>query len=397
MAKEIEFSVMPESADQIQPLLDQFEAEHHIHVRLRLLTWDTAWSDLVKVALYRDNLDVSEVGSTWLGDLIGMDALHPFSRQEIQLLDKETAFLPEAWRGGALATDPQQWGIPWLVGTRLLHYRRDLLARAGIDEQTAFQSGAQLPETFKRLQANGVKIPWIIPTRPVTQTILNVFGWIWDAGGDLVTPDGKQTLFSEPAARAGIQAYFALGRYLAREARNLDDGQVHQVFLHNPEAAVTLGTFQLFLIAREQNLSELTSQLGIAPFPGPAYLGGSYLVVWKHSPRAEAALKLIRFLTQTPAQVNYSQCMGLVPVRLEALTHSEFTSDPLWQAAIKAVRQSRSFPAMRSWGIIQDKLVTEFGSLWAEVLTQPDLDLDTTIQRRLEVLAKRLDLSLRQR
>src|SRR5262245_22237299 len=138
MAKEIEFSVMPESADQIQPLLDQFEAEHHIHVRLRLLTWDTAWSDLVKAALYRDNVDVSEVGSTWLGDLIGMDALYPLSSKEIALLGKETAFLPEAWRGGAPALDSQQWGIPWLVGTRLLHYRRNLLARAGIDEQTAF-------------------------------------------------------------------------------------------------------------------------------------------------------------------------------------------------------------------------------------------------------------------
>src|ERR1051326_6369838 len=132
MTNEIEFSVMAESPDQIQPLLDHFEAEHGIHVRLRLLVWNTAWSDLVKVALYRDVADVSEVGSTGLGDLIGMDALHPFSRKEILLLGGETAFLPEASRGGALATDPQQWAIPWLVGTRVLHYRRSLLARAGI-------------------------------------------------------------------------------------------------------------------------------------------------------------------------------------------------------------------------------------------------------------------------
>ena len=83
----------------------------------------------MKVALYRDSVDVSEVGSTGLGDFIAMDALHSFNSREIGLLDRETAFLPEAWRGGALGTDYQQWGVPWLVGTRLLHYRRNLLAR----------------------------------------------------------------------------------------------------------------------------------------------------------------------------------------------------------------------------------------------------------------------------
>lgn len=397
MAKEIEFSIMAEGADRIQPLLDQFEAEHGIHVRLRFLGWDTAWSDLVKVALYRDSLDVSEVGSTWLGDLIAMDALHPFNSQEIKLLDKEMAFLPEAWRGGRPATDSQQWAIPWLVGTRLLHYRRNLLARAGIDEQAAFQSVPQLAETFKRLQAGGVKAPWIVPTRSVSQTMLNISGWIWEAGGELVAPDGQRTLFAEPAARAGIEAYFALGRYLAPEVKNLDDVQAHDEFLHNPEAAITLGTVELFRTAKERNLFELSSQLSVAPFPGPSYLGGSYLVVWRHTPRSEAALKLIRFLTQTPVQVHYSQSMGLVPVRLEALLHPTLANDPVFQTAIQAVRQSRSLPAMRSWGIVQDKLTIAFGELWAEVLSQPDLDLRAAIQRRLEPLAKRLDLSLRQR
>lgn len=397
MAKEIEFSVMAESADRIQPLLDQFEAEHHIHVRLRLLAWDTAWSELVKVALYRDSLDVSEVGSTGLGDLIAMEALHSFGAKDVVSLDKAMAFLPEAWRGGTPAVDDQQWGIPWVVGTRLLHYRRNLLARAGIDEQTAFQSVPQLTETLKRLQASGVKVPWIIPTRPVVQTILNIAGWVWEAGGDFVTPDGKQVLFAEPPARAGIQSYFSLGRYLAPEVRNLDDTQTHTEFLQNPEAAVTLGTIQLFLAAQKQNLSELTSQLGITPFPGPSYLGGSYLIIWRHTPHVEAALKLVRFLTQTSAQVRYSESVGLIPVRLDALNQLASINDPLWQAAIQAIRQSRSLPAMRSWGIIGDKLTLEFGALWTEVLLKPDLDLEAAIQRRLEPLARRLDLSLRQR
>ena len=106
MPQELEFSIMAESPANIQPLLDQFEAEHRIRVRLRLLTWDIAWSDLVKVALYRDGPDVSEIGSTWLGDLVAMNALRPFAEQELAALGKPSDFLPSAWNGGRVANRP---------------------------------------------------------------------------------------------------------------------------------------------------------------------------------------------------------------------------------------------------------------------------------------------------
>ena len=47
MLPEIEFSIQAATAEFIQPLLTEFEAKHHVHVKLRLLTWDAAWSELV--------------------------------------------------------------------------------------------------------------------------------------------------------------------------------------------------------------------------------------------------------------------------------------------------------------------------------------------------------------
>src|SRR3989304_4105474 len=122
---------MADSPSGIQPLLDQFETERQVHVRLRLLTWDIAWSDLVKVALYGDGPDVSEIGSTWLGDLVAMNALRPFAEQELAALGKPSDFLPSAWNGGRAATQAQTRGPPWFTGARLLFYRRHLLERAG--------------------------------------------------------------------------------------------------------------------------------------------------------------------------------------------------------------------------------------------------------------------------
>src|SRR3990172_665023 len=138
MPQELEFSVMADSPSGIQPLLDQFETERQVHVRLRRLTWDTAWSDLVKVGLYGDGPDVSEIGSTWLGDLVAMNALRPFEEQELAALGGPGDFLPSTWNGGRVVNQPQMWAMPWFTGARLLFYRRDLLERAGGGEQTAF-------------------------------------------------------------------------------------------------------------------------------------------------------------------------------------------------------------------------------------------------------------------
>ncbi len=392
MTQELEFSIMADSPANIQPLLDQFEAEHHIHVRLRLLSWDAAWSDLVKVALYSDGPDVSEIGSTWLGDLIAMNALRSFDEAELSALGKASAFLPSAWRGVRLVGQTEVWAIPWFTGARLLFYRRNLLQQVGVDERAAFQTAEQFDDTLSRLQAAGIAVPWTVPTGITHTTLLNAASWVWGAGGDFITPEGKGTLFSRPQARAGLRAYFALGRFLAPSIRHLNGLQPDTQFLQHPDTAATISGPWLFRQAR----AELKAQMGVALPPGASFVGGSHLVVWKHTARSEAALKLIRFLIGTPAQVAYCRRVGLLPAALDALTTPPYSTNPVWQLVIEGVKTGRSFPVTRSWGLMEDRLTGVLGALWAEVFNTPSLDLGAAIAKRLEPLAKRLDLVLGQ-
>lgn len=392
MTQELEFSIMADSPANIQPLLDQFEAEHHIHVRLRLLSWDAAWSDLVKVALYSDGPDVSEIGSTWLGDLVAMNALRSFDEAEIASLGKASAFLPSAWKGVRLVGQTEVWAVPWFTGARLLFYRRNLLRQVGVDERAAFQTAEQFDDTLSRLQAIGVPVPWTAPTGVTHTTLLNAASWVWGAGGDFVTPEGKGTLFSQPQARAGLRAYFALGRFLAPSIRHLNGLQPDTQFLQHSDTAATISGPWLF----RQAGAELKAQVGVALPPGASFVGGSHLVVWKHTTRSEAALKLIHFLTGTPAQITYCQRVGLLPAALDALTTPPYSTDPVWQLVIEGVKTGRSFPVTRSWGLMEDRLTGVLGALWAEVLNTPSLDLEAAIAKRLEPLAKRLDLVLGQ-
>jgi multiple sugar transport system substrate-binding protein len=396
MPEELELSLMNDTAAPIQPLLDQFEAEHGVHVRVRLLSWDAGWNTLFQSALQGRGSDVSEIGSTWLGDLAGMNALQPFSAEAVAELGGAEAFMPVAWRSCQMAGQPQTWAIPWLVGARLLFYRRDLLARHGIDPQTAFSTADRLDRTLGQLQAAGVSVPWTVPTGSTHTTLLNVASWIWGAGGAFVTPDGKRTVINQTAARAGLRAYFALGRYLAPSVRRLSGTQPDMVFLQNPDAAVTISGSWLFQMARDQGTPGLPEQLGAALPPGPSFVGGSHLVIWKHSQNYDAAVQLVRFLTGTPAIVDYSRAMGLLPARVEALDAEPFAGDPLWQQTREGVRTGRSFPVIRSWGMIEYRLVAALSSLWAETLASPGQDVDAVLRKHLDPLAQRLDQLLGQ-
>jgi len=396
MPDELELSLMTDSAAPIQPLLDQFAAEHGIRVRPRLLTWDAGWNNLFQSALQGSGSDVSEIGSTWLGDLAAMNALQPFSEDAIAGLGGAEAFMPVAWRGGHVAGLPQTWAIPWMVGARLLFYRRNLLDGLDIDEQTAFGTAEQLDRTLGRLQAGRVGVPWIVPMGSTHTTLLNVASWIWGAGGEFVTPDGKRTLINQSAARAGLRAYFALGRYLAPSVRRLSGTQPDTVFLQNSDAAVTISGSWLFQMARDQGSPDLAEQLGAALPPGPSFVGGSHLVIWKHSRNYDAAVQLVRFLTSTPALVAYSRAIGLLPATLDALDAEPFAGDPLWRLTREGVRTGRSFPVIRAWGMLEYRLVAALSALWAETLASSGPQIDAVLRRHLDPLAQRLDQLLAQ-
>ena len=392
MSAEIEFSVQAPHTDILRPLLNEFEAKYHIPVKMRLWTWDTAWSELVKVALYNDGPDISEVGSTWLGDLISMSALHAFTSEELAQLGKASRFLAGAWLGCQLPGQPEMWAIPWLAGARLVFFRRDLLLRTGVDESEAFGSAESFDHTLHLLQEHHVPTPWIVPTGHTHTTLLNAASWVWAAGGDFIAPDGKQVLLAQHQAIAGLRNYFALGRYIPPALRQIGALQPDTHFLQHDDAAATIGgpwLFNFLTPAARDNV-------GLAMLPGAPLLGGSHLVIWKHSRKQDSALKLIRYLTQVDTQVMYAQRIGLLPVVLEALNAEPFTTDRLWRSVAQAVRAGRVVPINRTWGLMEDRLATEFAGIWQAFYDQPTLDLVAMLKRRLEPLAQRLEQVLAQ-
>jgi multiple sugar transport system substrate-binding protein len=401
MPQELEFSIMApsateESAAGIQPLLDQFEAETRIHVKIRLLAWDSAWSTLVRSALYSDGPDVSEIGTTWLGDLVGMNALRPFNTAEVAALGKASAFVPALRETAAQHDDSHFWAIPWMSGARLLFYRPALLERVGLDPQTAFSTSEKLEDTICQLRDAGVRTPWTIPTGTTHTTLHNISSWVWASGGSFISPDRRYTDFMRPEALKGMAAYFRLGSYLSPEVRSLNGLEPDDWFLLHSDTALTMSGPWLFCEARKRFGERVNHEIAVALPPGPPFVGGSHLVIWKYSRNAENAMRLIRFLTSAQAQMPYCQRVGLLPARLDNLALEPFASDPMWQTASKGLTEGRAFPGIRLWGLVEDRLTTGFGMVWQEWLDHPAEGIEAILRKTLGPIANRLDTLLKQ-
>ena len=80
----------------------------------------------------------------------------------------------------------------------------------------------------------------------------------------------------------------------------------------------------------------------------------------------------------------------------EALNEEPFTTDRFWKSAVQAVKAGRVVPITRSWGLMEDRLATEFAGVWQAFFADPSIDLVGLLIHRLEPLARRLEQVLAQ-
>ncbi len=402
--QELSLSLMASSSDplaEIGPVLAEFEAEQHVRVDVQLMSWDTAWGELVKMALYRHGPDVSEVGLTWAVNLQMMDALRPFSAAEVAAFGGSASVVPAVWHSEVSADAQLRWSIPWNVYTHVLCYRRDLLAQAGIDAAQAFDTAAHLAETLARLQQNGCEVPLALVTSSeyIRDNLHLMANWVWGHGGHFASDDGKRILLDSVEARRGMQAYFSLYRHLPPAARNLGMVETYDLFRQGRAASLMLPVTHLYRYFRSdvaQLAPEVAAQLGTTALSSVPYVGGSNLVLWKHVPpaRMTAALKLMRFLTGRRAELLYGQRAGIPPARLDALADPFFVGEP-FQGVSTALQTGRAYRSLERWGIIEERLIATLSKIRADVLAQPEADLDSLIGRQLDPVIKALNLILR--
>ncbi len=377
----------------MQSLLDEFEREHNIHVNIEFLNWHNGWARLVEMAIYGRGPDLSEVGSTWVVDLVRMNALQSFSPSEMKLIGGENDFIQANWKAGitpgAADAPPVVWGVPWSADVRLVFYRRDFLKQANIDPAQAFSHIEELDRTVATLKAAGFKLPVSLATLRSNMNIHQMASWIWDCGGDFMMPDGKRVAIDDPRALRGMSYYFGLGPYIPASHYKISDDDLDHLFFSGEAALLFGGSW----VVGDPNLKAIEPNVSVAPMPGGSFVGGSHLVVWKHSHKKEAALLLTDFLVKHSSDHKIFPSFGL-PAYLSDWSRIHFLKEPYFSAFRDALQGGRSFPTSELWGLVEKRLADIVPSIWERVLDSDNPDIDKILAETMIPLARLLNLSL---
>ena len=148
----LRFWAMGREGEVVNELLLGFSRERpDIQVKVEKLPWSAAHEKLLTAFAGDATPDIAQLGNTWLPEFAALGALAPLGD-----LLAATPDVPEAdYFAGIWATnriDQKLYGLPWYVDTRLLFYRRDLLAQAGHPKvATTWAAWQQQLRDIKRL------------------------------------------------------------------------------------------------------------------------------------------------------------------------------------------------------------------------------------------------------
>jgi multiple sugar transport system substrate-binding protein len=388
---ELELSLIWRQPEALASALQVFEARHNVHVHVQVLDPTQEQRQLTDFAIFSTGPDVSEVGSTWLSSLMSMNALRPFKPQEVRALGGQVAFFPVVWRAGERGGNVM--AAPWRADTRVIYYRRDLLQRAGIDEQSAFATVDDLRRTLTRLRTLPGVIPCGIPTDRHPMILHILAPYVWGAGGRFMRQDGKKTLFAEPEALAGVIKYFnTFAPALTPAVQGLSDSDITGLFAAGKVAVTISGHWLLDMVRKQQSAApQVIANLGVALTPGAQYIGGMSLLIWKYTRFPQLAFELVRFLTQQEFQTTYSREAEYLPALRQALNSPPFTTDPEYHFLSTSLQSGRAFDAVYMWGLVEDRLTTAIYELWQQVFVDPKTDLSGIVAHKLKSIAERLD------
>ncbi|WP_238431574.1 extracellular solute-binding protein [Streptomyces cavernae] len=246
---------------------------------------------------------------------------------------------------GTAEWDGQVYAVPFNSDVGLLYYRRDHLRKAGVEadvQEADLREGAdwsrlqELSEILGERPPPGYVRSWTTQLRAYEGRTVNAVEAFASANDDdfaLTNAEGHYTATVGELAdglaelrRRTDPLYMLKDAVRSDEATSLGDfAEGRTAFLrHWPYAYRTL----------HQSLTK--DQLGVAPLPGRAVLGGQNLAVTQESQRAGKAAELIRFLTSKESE----RC--LLDAGFAATRQSAYLDDDL---TCKSARASGTSPS----------------------------------------------------
>lgn len=369
---------MGAEGEKLPTLAKEFEsANPGVKVNVTAIPWDAAHNKFTAAIAANKTPDVAMVGSTWMGEFAGLDALDPTPAA----IDKSAFF-----EGAQKTTEVNgtSYGIPWYVETRVLFYRSDLAKKAGYDSAPTDQAG--LKEMAKAMQTKaGAK--WGIGLQAGgTGSWQTLMPFAWSDGADLTKDDGTAYNFDSPQivdAAKYYQSFFTDG---------ISDKAAPATPTTEPDFAS--GKVPMFIsgpwmmsAVEKVGGAGFKDKYNVAPIPAgsagsSSFVGGSNLAVFKNTQNRDASWKFVQWLADPDVQAKWYGLSTDLPSVKSAWDAPDLKGDEKLAVFGTQLETAKAPPSFPTW----EQVVTSFDTE-LEKVTKQGADPSTsmaTVQQNAE-------------
>lgn len=401
---ELEFSTIHNDEQDlaaIRQVLDAFEKESHTRVKLTRMPRENAWAELMTIASTGKGPDVSHVGSTWVSSLVGMNAARAFREKEVSEWGGGDVFIPSAWQDAHVIGDDTVWSAPWNSFLFVIFYRRDFLAKAGLEEASAFAGVEAVNKSIRALQAaSGAEIPWLVPfgAPPFDGLLHQAASWVWGAGGDFVSPDGKKVILASPQGIAGLTGWLDSLRAVPDAFRMLDDNQCVDLLVQGRAAAIVSHIRTATPLVEKLAGDNTLANIGFIAMSETPWCAGDNIVIWQHTAgypaREKASVALVEYLLRPETQASLGRQAHMMPSRRDALQTLFPAGSPLYAVAQQASQTGKAYSSMKLWRRVEFQLAQAIGGMVQDIHQKGAANSESIVRKHIEPTVERLNLML---
>ena len=238
-------------------------------------------------------------------------------------------------------------GIPALVDNLALVYNKKLFKQAGLDTPTPQWTWSDFENAALKLTNPAAKqFGWAYVNEASEDTVWRFWAMLWQAGGSILSPDGKHAAFD---SAAGVKAATLLQTLAAKHSIYLDNGSDNylSVFNNGHIGMLWTGPWDLSQIVQSKvdyGVTTLPGDVNHQTISGP----DNWVMFNNGAAHTAAAWTFLKWLTSPAVDLKWATMTGDLPIRASVSKlagYSKFTSKypgiALWASNLANATQAR--------------------------------------------------------
>jgi multiple sugar transport system substrate-binding protein len=390
----------PQPKEDMEAALKPFTDKTGIKVDVEVVDWGVQLDRIRNAAVSGEGPDITQAGTTQVPFFAALGGFEDVSSR-VDDIGGASAYPEGVWKTTQVVGQDGTWAVPWFTEARSIYYRKDVLAKAGVDPAGAFKSWDDFRSTLQAVKDNvpGIQ-PFGTPGKKAFDLVHHVMPFVWDAGGSELSTDNSKSAINSPQAVEGVEFFAGLVKDGLADPSQLErDGtQVENQFKGGKIAVWIGGPWVLPSAQRKDDTNWVPAarkNVALAPMPaGPngdafTFVGGSDLMMFKSSQHENEAWEVMKYLSQDQVQTAYAKILGMFPARVEPQKSYGESNGANFLAVFQAIQQGRTYAPIPQWAGVENAYKGRFGNILDDAAKGQYSDAE--VKKQLDEAAKEAD------